>query len=129
MRCSSRGLGSRIAPGGEIHWISNNLSYFPQFMGFLFLYCFLKLSIVIRGVDLIRENPQTLKNLCGLIHEAICTEEMLTSTGVAVPVPSKVTIPVRKFPTFSHFLLQELPLLCAVKQVGVVTWLPSLAYI
>ena len=61
MRCSSRGLGSRIAPGGEIHWISNNLSYFPQFMGFLFLYCFLKLSIVIRGVDLIRENPQTLK--------------------------------------------------------------------
>ena len=125
MRCSSRGLGSRIAPGGEIHWISNNLSNFPQFMGFLLvktLYCHSRCFFN-------KRKSSDFKNLCGLIHEAICTEEMLTSTGVTVPVPSKVTIPVRKFPTFSHFLLQELPLLCAVKQVGVVTWLPSLAYI
>ena len=91
--------------------------------------CLLKLSIVIGGVFFNKRKSSDFKNLCGLIHEAICTEEMLTSTGVAVPVPSKVTIPVRKFPTFSHFLLTELPLLCAVEQVGVVTWLPSLAYI
>ena len=92
MRCSSRGLGSRIAPGGEIHWISSNLSYFPQFMGFLYLYCLLKLSIVIRGVFFNKRKSSDFKNLGGLIHEAICTEEMLTSTGVAVPVPAETKL-------------------------------------
>ena len=92
--------------------------------------CLLKLSIVIGGVFFNKRKSSDFKNLCGLIHEAICTEEMLTSTGVAVPVPAKMARgPSHALGKISHIFLTELPLLCAVKQVGVVTWLPSLAYI
>lgn len=44
-------------------------------------------------------------HLCGLVHQPVCAEEVLTPTGVAVPV------------------------LCTVEQVRVVAWLPTLAYI
>jgi len=44
-------------------------------------------------------------HLGGLVHQAVCAEEVLAPTGVAVPV------------------------LCTVEQVGIVAWLPSLAYI
>ena len=80
--------------------------------------CLLKLSIVIGGVFFNKRKSSDFKNLCGLIHEAICTEEMLTSTGIAVPVPSKVTIPVRKFPTFPIFFLQSFPYFAQLNRSG-----------
>ena len=80
--------------------------------------CLLKLSIVIRGVFFNKRKSSDFKNLCGLIHKAICTEEMLTSTGVTVPVPSKVTIPVRKFPTFSIYFFKSFPYFAQLNRSG-----------